>query len=220
MDKITLALKRITHSQTADRGEQPSADKVSYLLAGLGNPGREYKDNRHNIGFMVMDQLASRLGVKFSRLESKALIAKVSYEGNSLILVKPQTYMNLSGQAIGSLVKYYKINLENLMVIYDDVDLPFGSLRLRPGGGSAGQKGMESIIEKLGESGFPRLRLGIGRPPGRMEAADYVLKKFSTSEAKFLPEILDRACDAILIYLREGIDSAMNQFNAANIDKT
>jgi PTH1 family peptidyl-tRNA hydrolase len=218
VNKITLAIKKITNAQSVDKGLQPPGDKVTYLIAGLGNPGREYKANRHNIGSMVIDQLGSRLGVQFSRLESKALVAKVNFEGIPLILAKPQTYMNLSGQSVGSLVKYYKINLDNLMVVYDDVDLPFGSLRLRPGGGSAGQKGMESIIERLGGSAFPRLRIGIGRPPGRMEAADYVLKNFSTSEAQFLPEILDRACDAIFTYLRDGIDSAMNQFNAANLE--
>lgn len=218
MNKISSALKKITQRQSNDHGFDGPGDKTSYLIAGLGNPGREYKANRHNIGFMVVDQIAYRLDVKFSRLESKALVTKANYKGNPIILAKPQTYMNLSGQSIGSLVKFYKIPLENLMVVYDDVDLPFGSLRLRPSGGSAGQKGMESIIERLSGSGFPRLRIGIGRPPGRMEAADYVLKNFSASQAQFLPEILDRACDAILTYLREGIDSAMNQFNAPNLD--
>jgi len=189
-----------------------------YLIVGLGNPGREYRENRHNIGFMLVDHQAKRLDLSFSRLESKALVTKGEYANRRLILAKPQTYMNLSGQAVGSLIRYYKVPLDNLLVVYDDVDLPFGTIRLRPAGGSAGQKGMESIIERLGTEEFPRLRLGINRPPGRMQAADYVLQDFSKTEVELLPVIFDRAADAVQTFIRHGIVTAMNQYNTNNED--
>jgi PTH1 family peptidyl-tRNA hydrolase len=187
----------------------------AFLIVGLGNPGREYRLNRHNAGFLVIDRMAERLGVSFSRLESKALVTKADYQGHRLVLAKPQTFMNLSGQAVGALVRFYKAPLDNLMVAFDDVDLPLGTLRLRPEGGSGGQKGMASIIERLGSQEFPRLRVGIGRPPGRMDAAAYVLQDFSKQEAQALDEILDRAVDAILLYVSEGLNAAMNQYNRA-----
>lgn len=166
---------------------------------------------------MLLDRLAERLGCTFSRVESRALVAKGDYLENRLILVKPQTYMNLSGQAASSLLRFYKIPLEQLLVIYDEVDLPLGILRLRPGGGSAGHKGMQSIIDKLGTQEFPRLRIGINRPPGRKEAADYVLQDFSKDEAQLLPELLDRAIEAVLTFVRGGITDAMNLYNAPEI---
>ena len=184
-----------------------------FLIAGLGNPGREYRENRHNVGFMLVDRLAAHLHTSFGRVESKALIAKAEHQGSRLILVKPQTFMNLSGASVGALLRYYKVPLGNLLVAYDDVDLPFGVLRLRPDGGSAGQKGMMSIIERLGTAEFPRLRLGIDRPPGRMNAADYVLQDFSRQEAAELPQILDRAVDAALTFVASGLTTAMNQYN-------
>lgn len=184
-----------------------------YLIAGLGNPGQQYSANRHNVGFMVLDQLANQFGVKFSRMEFKALISKAEHQGKRLILAKPQTYMNLSGQAVGAILRYYKIPVAQLLVIYDDVDLPFETLRLRPEGGSGGQKGMQSIIENLGSQEIPRLRVGIGRPPGRMEAADYVLQDFSKAELEILPFALDRATRAVLTYINNGLEMAMNQVN-------
>jgi len=184
-----------------------------YLIAGLGNPGREYRQNRHNAGFMLLDRLAARLGETFGRVESKALVAKGTYQNRRLILAKPQTYMNESGKAVGALVRFYKVPLENLIVAYDDVDLPFGTLRLRPGGGSAGQKGMRSIQEQLGLEKFPRLRFGIGRPPGRMEAAAYVLQNFDRAETELLPQMLDRAVEAILVFVCDGLEKAMNTYN-------
>ncbi|MEJ2600037.1 MAG: aminoacyl-tRNA hydrolase [Anaerolineales bacterium] len=190
-----------------------------YLIAGLGNPGRKYRETRHNIGFMLADHLANRLGVSFSRLESKALVTKAEYQGRRLVLAKPQTYMNLSGNAVGSLARFYKVPLQNLLVAYDDVDLPLGTIRLRPGGGSAGQKGMESIIERLGTQEFPRLRLGIGRPPGRMEAAAYVLQSFKKDEIELLHELLERAVDAVLVFATTGLETAMNQFNGMAIEE-
>jgi peptidyl-tRNA hydrolase, PTH1 family len=186
-----------------------------YLIAGLGNPGAQYRGNRHNVGFMTLDRLSKRLGVPFSRLENRALVTKADYEGNRLVLAKPQAFMNLSGQPVGSLVKFYKTPLDQLMVVYDDVDLPLGTLRLRPGGGSAGHKGMTSIIERLGTQDFPRLRVGIDRPPGRMDAAAYVLQDFLTAEQTSLDIMLEQAVDAILLFIREGLEAAMNRYNGA-----
>jgi peptidyl-tRNA hydrolase, PTH1 family len=193
--------------------KEPEISGTSFLIVGLGNPGRQYRDNRHNVGFAVVDRLGSHLDFSFSRVQFRSLVADVRHEGRRLLAAKPQTYMNESGQAVGALVRFFKIPVENLLVVYDDVDLPYGTLRLRPEGGSAGQKGVASIIERLGTKEFPRLRVGVGRPPGRMPAAAYVLQNFSKEEAELLPEILDRAVDASLTFVSEGLESAMNKFN-------
>jgi PTH1 family peptidyl-tRNA hydrolase len=187
--------------------------KPTYLIIGLGNPGRQYVKSRHNVGFRLLDRLAERLGVTFSRMESKALVTHADYQGCRLILAKPQTFMNLSGQAVASLARFYKISTENMIVAYDDVDLPLGVLRIRPQGGSAGHKGMTSIIERLGMNMFPRLRLGVDRPPGRMDAAAYVLQDFTPAEEELLATILESGVDAILVFVSQGLEVAMNQFN-------
>ena len=185
----------------------------TYLIVGLGNPGREYKDNRHNVGFMLVDRLSVRLNARLTRMQAKALVGSVTYEDNKLIFAKPQTYMNLSGQSIQGLARFYKVPLENMIVAHDDLDLPFGTIRIRPGGGPGGQKGVASTIERLGTKDFRRLRIGIGRPPGRMDPADYVLQNFAQSDLIFLSEILDRAADAVLTFVTEGVNTAMNKFN-------
>ncbi len=186
------------------------------MLVGLGNPGRQFKANRHNMGFLVLDQLAKQLDLSFTRVESKALICKAEYNNKRLFLIKPQTYMNLSGQAVSTLLNFYHIPISNLLVTYDDIDLPYGVIRLRPAGSSAGHKGMQSIIDRLGTNEIPRLRMGVDRPAGRKTAANYVLKNFSTVELELLPELLDRAAKAILTFLDKGLETAMNQFNSSN----
>lgn len=185
-----------------------------FLIVGLGNPGREYQTNRHNIGFMLISRLAEKLDVSFTRVESKALVTKTTFQSKLVIMAKPQTYMNLSGQSVGSLAKFYKIQLDHLMVIYDDVDLPFGRIRIRPSGGSAGQKGMGSIIDQLGTEEIPRMRLGVGRPPGSKGAASYVLRNFTGEDAEFLPQVLDRGVEAVLTFISEDLITAMNRFNS------
>lgn len=187
----------------------------TYLLIGLGNPGREYRENRHNIGFMLIDRLAVKLDTRFTRLQSRALVASATYQNLKLILAKPQTFMNLSGQAVQGLVRFYKLPLSNLLVAHDDLDLPAGTIRIRPDGGSAGQKGMASIMERLGTDEFPRLRLGIGHPPGQMDAADYVLQDFPDEERPIISETLNRAVEAALLFVREGLETSMNQFNGS-----
>jgi PTH1 family peptidyl-tRNA hydrolase len=188
---------------------------ATYLLIGLGNPGREYRDNRHNIGFMFIDQLIVRLNARGMKVQSKAIITTATYEARKLILAKPQTYMNLSGQSIQGLAHFYKLPVENMLVAYDDLDLPFGTIRLRPGGGAGGQKGFASAIESLGTKDVARLRLGIGRPPGRMDPSDYVLQNFSRDEMKVLPEIVERAADAALTFVVDGLNKAMNKYNGS-----
>jgi len=192
-----------------------SDDSSTYLIAGLGNPGQQYKHNRHNVGFMLIDQIAERLQVNFTRLESKALVTRTKFANNRIILAKPQTYMNKSGTAVGSLVRYYKLPLENIFIAFDDVDLDLGTLRIRPKGGSGGQKGVASIINALGTQDFARLRIGIGRPPGRMDAADYVLRDFSREEKELLSEVLERGADAVIKFITDGIDETMNLYNGS-----
>lgn len=189
--------------------------ELSYLLVGLGNPGREYKDTRHNFGFMLIDRLAVRLNARGLKVQSKAIVTSVTYEDRKLILAKPQTYMNLSGQSVQGLLHFYKIPLTNVMVLSDDLDIPFGTIRIRAEGGPGGQRGLSSVIESLGTKDFPRLRLGIGRPPGRMDPANFILQNFSRDEMKTLSEVLDRAADAALEFVMNGLDKAMNKFNGS-----
>jgi peptidyl-tRNA hydrolase, PTH1 family len=200
--------------------DQPTAHSQSdkYLLVGLGNPGRNHRHNRHNIGFMAIDRLAERSGISLSRVQQKAIVGAGLVAGRPVILAKPQTFMNLSGNAVAALVRFYKIPLANTLVIYDEIDLPFGMLRLREKGGAGGHNGMRSIINHLGQE-FPRLRLGVGRPPGRMEAAAYVLQDFGRDDAAVVDRLLDEAMEAIESYLRVGIDLAMTRHNGMALDE-
>jgi peptidyl-tRNA hydrolase, PTH1 family len=200
------SISRLIHPQS-----EPS--RQTYLIVGLGNPGREYRENRHNAGFMAIDTLANSMGVGLTRLQSKALVGQGELNGKRVILAKPQTYMNLSGQAVASLVKFYRIPLEQLLVVHDELDIPFGHLRIRGEGGTSGSRGMSSVIECLGTQDFPRLRIGIGRPAGSRDAADYVLENFARSEQQILSEVLSRAEAAIRLFIEEGIQAAMNRYN-------
>lgn len=208
-------LKRLIHRDPSGVNEPQN----SYMIVGLGNPGREYRETRHNIGFMVVDAFASKHDIKLNKVQNKAIIGIGKVGEIKVILVKPQTYMNLSGQAVSALIRFYKIPLGNLIVAHDDVDLPLGVIRMRPGGGSAGQKGINSIIERVGSQDFPRLRMGVGRPPGQMDAAAYVLQTFHKSEQEILDEFLKRAADAVECFLEFGLETAMNRFNPKNSNK-
>lgn len=189
--------------------------ETTFLLIGLGNPGREYRDTRHNVGFMFIDRLIVRLNAQGLKVQSKAIVTSATYEGRKLILAKPQTYMNLSGQSAQGLLNFYKIPVENMLIAHDDLDIPFGTIRIRPKGGPGGQGGMASTINQLGTKDFPRLRIGIGRPPGRMDPSDFVLQDFSRDEMKFLSEIVDRAADAALTFVVDGLNRAMNKYNGS-----
>jgi PTH1 family peptidyl-tRNA hydrolase len=189
-------------------------DSFPYLIIGLGNPGREYTETRHNIGFMLVDRLTLRLNARGMKVHSKAIVITAQYEDKKLILAKPQTFMNLSGQSIQGLVRFYKLPLDHVLVAHDDLDLPFCSIRMRPGGGAGGQKGVKSTIDQLGTNEFARLRLGIDRPPGRMDPAAYVLQNFSPKELQTVSEMLDRAADAALSWVTDGLNVAMNKYNS------
>lgn len=196
--------------------KKPATESLEwFLIVGLGNPGREYEYTRHNIGFLVIQRLAQRWGMDVTQYRFKALTGNGMVKGKRVALVMPQTFMNNSGVAVGSYVNFYKVNLDHLVVVNDDLDVPFGSIRIRKAGGSAGQKGMQSIITRLGSETFPRLRVGIGRPPGRMDAVDYVLKKFKGPEEEILNQVLDTCADALETYLEYGIDKAMNTYNGS-----
>jgi len=184
-----------------------------YLIIGLGNPGPEYAKTRHNIGFMVVEELARRWQLTFGKTTRKAQIAAGIGGGKRVLLAKPQTYMNESGQAVRRLVDFYQIELAQLIVIHDDLDLPLGALRLRSAGSAGGQKGVKSIIDHLGVPEFSRVRCGIGRPPGVMDPADYVLHPFSGDEAITARIVVEHAADAVETWLQEGIDLAMTRHN-------
>ena len=183
-----------------------------FLIVGLGNPGRTHLFNRHNIGFMAFDRLAERYGIDLKRVQQKAIVGTGLLAASPVILAKPQTFMNLSGNSVGPLANYYQIASSNILAIYDELDLPFGVIRLREKGGAGGHNGMRSLIQHLGND-FPRLRLGIGRPPGRMDPAAFVLQDFGRDELAIVADLLDTAIEAIATVVKDGIDLAMSRFN-------
>jgi PTH1 family peptidyl-tRNA hydrolase len=190
-----------------------------FLIVGLGNPGKQYEATRHNIGFTVLEAFARKAGIS-GKTESRfsALVGSGRHGGHKLILAQPLTFMNLSGESVAKLLRYYDIPLEQLFVVYDDVALPFGKIRLRPSGSDAGQKGMKSIISCLGgDPNFPRLRMGVGAPPAKMALPDYVLGKFVEAERQDLPKIIDTAIAAIECWLDNGIEPAMTRYNGLSI---
>lgn len=198
---------RLFHKEAA---EETNTDK--FMIVGLGNPGREHKGNRHNIGFMAVDRLAEVCQIELSKVQNKALIGNGRCANQPVILVKPQTYMNLSGDAVGSLAHFYKIPPDKVLVIFDELDLPLGTIRLREKGGAGGHNGMKSIINHLGQE-FPRLRLGIGRPPGKMPPAAYVLQDFGPDDLPLVAEMLNEAVRAVETFIQEGINLAMTRHN-------
>lgn len=183
------------------------------LIAGLGNPGIKYARNRHNVGFMLLDKLARAEHKTFERQRFNAQLLEVNLAGERVLLVKPQTYMNLSGSAVGKLAAFYRIPRAEVMVVYDDLDLPLGKIRLRANGSSGGHHGMESIINHLGGNDIPRLRIGIGRPDPTQDIG-HVLGNFHDDETSTLDDVLARAENAIRVWVSDGITKAMNEFNA------
>ncbi len=194
---------------------QPATPEYT-LVVGLGNPGAKYVSNRHNVGFRCVALFAAAHALAFDKKQKRARVAMGPVSGQRVIVAQPQTFMNESGRAVAALARFYKVRLERLLVVYDDLDLPLGAVRLRPEGGSGGHNGMRSIIEHLGGRNFPRLRIGIDRPPGRMDPAAYVLQNFSTQEEALLEETLRWAVAAIETWLTEGIQAAMNEYNRGN----
>ncbi|MBL8146408.1 MAG: aminoacyl-tRNA hydrolase [Anaerolineae bacterium] len=184
-----------------------------YLIAGLGNPGARYENTRHNIGFRAVERFAAKHGLTFGKIEHKAQTASGTAIGQRVLLAKPQTFMNVSGESVQPLASFYKVPPERLIVVADDLDLPLGTVRLRKSGSSGGQNGLKSILQRLGTQEIARVRLGIGRPPGRMDPTDYVLGAWKGDEAIIAVEMQDRAVAAIETWLRDGIELAMSRFN-------
>jgi PTH1 family peptidyl-tRNA hydrolase len=182
------------------------------LVAGLGNPGPRYERTRHNVGFLTADLLAGRLGASFKKSRQHALLAEARDDDVRLLLAKPQTYMNESGRAVGALARYRKIPTERIIAVHDELDLSFGTVRVKLGGGTAGHNGLNSIAEVIGP-GFARVRIGVGRPPGRMDPVDFVLAAFSAREEEALPGIIERAADAVIAIVRDGISAAQTFYN-------
>ncbi len=186
---------------------------IEWLIVGLGNPGKKYAQTRHNVGFHIVDRLAASAGFTFDGQKHQAVLARGKLGDVPVMLAKPQTFMNLSGKAVAPLARFYKIPPERILVIVDDLDLPTARLRLRKFGGAGGHKGMRSIIDLLGTRDFPRMRVGIGRPPGQMPVEAYVLQKFSPAEWDEMTITYKRAVDAIRTVVAEGVEMAMNKFN-------
>ena len=182
------------------------------IITGLGNPGSEYSATRHNVGFLAVEELAKRWGIDSWRNRHEALIAE-QRGSEPVLLVKPQTYMNLSGVAVAEIMRWYKLTPADVIVIYDDLDLPAGKLRLRPQGGAGGHRGIESLLAHLGTENFYRIRIGISRPPAGWETANYVLGRFSPEEAPLVAETIKKAAEAAEYILKHGITKAMNAFS-------
>ena len=190
---------------------KPACD---WMIVGLGNPGKEYERTRHNTGFRVADRLAAQLHVKIDRLKCKALTRFVDYEGLRVLLVEPQTYMNASGAAVSALATYYKVKPERILVIFDDISLPVGRVRIRRDGSAGGHNGIKSIIQSLGTDQFPRVKVGVGaKPHPDYDLADWVLSKFSAQEEKALEPALEHAAAAALTVLTDGVDKAASAYN-------
>ena len=187
---------------------------VSWLVVGLGNPGGQYDNTRHNAGFAVADELARRGGFGLQRVKFKALTAAAVVGGQGALVMKPTTYMNLSGEAVGEAARFYKLSPDRVLVISDDVDLPLGKLRLRKSGSAGGHNGLKSVIQHLGSDQFPRLKVGVGgKPHPDYDLADWVLGKLQGEDKKVMDEAVKRAADAVECLLKDGLEKSMNQFN-------
>lgn len=187
------------------------------VIVGLGNPGNEYKKTRHNAGFMVVDHLSEKLGFPKWKKKNNHTFTEGVYQNSRIVLAKPQTYMNLSGNAVLSLMTRYKVPIGDFLVIVDDFAIPFGKIRFRPDGGNGGHNGLLSIIEKTGRKDFPRLRIGIGPLPLGIDTADFVLSSFLPDEKKKLPEIIKTSANGVLSWVEDGMERAMNTYNSVLI---
>lgn len=184
-----------------------------YVIVGLGNPGKQYNKTRHNVGFDIIDMLAKEYDISVTKIKHKALIGEGIIGTEKVLLVKPQTYMNLSGETLIDIYNYYKVDLENIVVIYDDIDLDVGKLRIRKKGSAGTHNGMRSIVKCLGSTEFPRVRVGVSKPMPGQNLADFVLSRFRKEEADDLAMGLEKACNAVDCIIRENLDLAMNKYN-------
>ena len=184
-----------------------------FVIVGLGNPGSKYELTRHNIGFLTIDRLAKREGVRVDRIKFKSLIGEMNINGEKIILVKPQTFMNLSGEAVREVMNFYKVDLENLLVVVDDIDITPFTIRIKKSGSAGSHNGMKSIIFNLNDDKFPRLKVGVGNNERKIDLANYVLSGFEKKDQDKLENIIDTSCDAILDFIKNGADYVMNNYN-------
>jgi peptidyl-tRNA hydrolase, PTH1 family len=215
---LMAAIKRLfgnfrSSREPGKKSESESRSAVQWVIAGLGNPGDEYSRSRHNAGFMTIDRIAKANGVELTRRRFKGLTAEVALAGKAAILVKPQTFYNLSGECVSSLLGYFKIPPARLIVVHDELDLEDGRLRVKQGGGDAGNRGVRSIAESLGSADFIRVRIGIGRPPAGDENKDYLLRPMSAAERHAMTPSLERAAAAIESIAQDGLERTMNRHN-------
>ncbi|MFC9771713.1 MULTISPECIES: aminoacyl-tRNA hydrolase [unclassified Pseudarthrobacter] len=189
----------------------------TWLIVGLGNPGAQYQGNRHNVGQMVLDELAGRVGAGFKSHKARAQVVegRLGIGGPRVVLAKPMTYMNVSGGPVSALANFYGISPDHVVAVHDEIDIPFNTVKLKIGGGEGGHNGLRDISKALATKDYLRVRVGVGRPPGRMDTADYVLRDFGTAELKELPFLLDEAADAVELLLREGLTAAQQKFHPA-----
>lgn len=183
------------------------------VIVGLGNPGSKYENTRHNVGFLTIDRIAEKLGIDVRTLKWKALVGEGRYQGEKILLVKPQTFMNLSGESVAQIVNFYKTSARELIVIQDDIDIAFGSVRIKRNGSAGTHNGMKSIIQLLGDDNFTRVKIAVGKRPAHMDLAAFVLSTFTKDEIPVMRQEIDYARDAILTIVRDGLDVAMNQTN-------
>lgn len=193
----------------------PDVPSDRWLIVGLGNPGQDYAASRHNAGFLAADVLAARMGDSFRRNRQRLLAASGKLAGHAAIVAKPMSYMNLSGGPVAAFAGYHKIPAEQIVVVHDEIDLPFGTIRLKRGGGDAGHNGVKSVASALRTKDFYRVRVGVGRPQGRRDAANHVLGDFTKAERKELPLLFERAADAVEALLDKGLDAAQNEFHVS-----
>jgi PTH1 family peptidyl-tRNA hydrolase len=189
------------------------------LVVGLGNPGKEYTLTKHNVGFLVVDELGKRVGIDILKSKFQSLYGEGFLEGNKILLLKPQAYMNRSGGAVSSASDFYKIPPENIIVIHDEMDISLGRIMIKPGGGSAGNNGIKSIISSLGSKDFIRVRIGIGKPNAKSDGANHVLSNFNKSESAMVEESIQTAADAVLEIMNNGLEKAMNKYNVKSENK-
>ena len=210
MEKIMELFRKIEKEKP--REDSGEGGKETYVIVGLGNPGKKYATTRHNVGFMALDTIAMESDIQITKIKHKALIGEGHMGGKKVVLVKPQTYMNKSGESVQELMNFYKIPIENLVVIYDDIDLDPGRLRIRKKGSGGSHNGMRNILRLLGDDGFPRIRIGVGRP-GQEDLASFVLSQFREEEKRDVADTIEKASMAAKAIVTEGVDIAMNLYN-------
>ena len=211
MSRFGRLFEKFRPARTAENPTSPI--DARWVVAGLGNPGEQYRRARHNLGFMVADRLATRAGVDLNRRKFNGLYSEIHLEDTAAIVVKPQTFYNRSGECVGSLIRYFKVPVERLIVVHDEMDLPVGQIRIKRGGSDAGNRGVRSVAESLDDPDFIRVRVGVGHPEGAGDSINYLLRPLNAAEMSEFESIFDRAADAVVATIRDGLERAMNLHN-------